>query len=279
MKNYEYFVLHPTDFSKASELAFAHGLRLALLFETKLTIFQSSISKDKENKWHLFPSIRATLERWGIIRKGMSRLAVFDELGIKVEKVDVPGLSPMAKIFNYAEKHPVDLIVLAIHAQESSDWSIQEYNIEQLVRFLTKDTLFVPDGVRGFVSLHDGNVSLKNILIKVDEKFYPESAIKDVTALAKALGDDFLTLTLVHVGNSEKIPAISLPEDVHFRWNHIQNTGKMVDELITLANDLSADLIILPTFRCQGFFDELRGGIIKQVLQSTPCPVLALAAS
>ena len=278
-KNFEYSVLHPTDFSETSELAFAHALRLTLLLGTKFTIFHSRKLKDPENNWHRFPAVRATLERWGILKEGMSRLKVFDELGIEIKKVDMPGLSPMAEIFNYAESHPVDLIVLATHVHKCLDWCIQGDDIERLVRQLSNDTLFVPEGVRGFVSLQDGNVTLKNILIPVDREPNPESAIKDGAALAEAFGDDWLNLTLIHVGDDEEMPAFNLPENTRFRWNHIHRNGQVVDEIIDAATELSADLIVLPTRGRYGFLDVLRGSISKQVLQKAPCPILAVAAS
>ncbi|MGD2150398.1 MAG: universal stress protein [Desulfobacterales bacterium] len=279
MENFEYSVLHPTDFSEASELAFAHALRLALLLGTKFTIFHSRDRKDTANNWHLFPAVRGTLERWGFLKKGMSRSAVFDELGIEIQKVGVSGLSPMAEIYNYTDSHPVDLIVLATHAHECLDWCIQGDDIEKLVRQLAKDTLFVPEGVKGFVSPKDGNVSLKNILIPVDREPHPESAIKDGAALAKAIGDDLINLSLIHVGNSEKMPVFNLPEDPRFRWNQVYRKGQVADEIIAVANEIYADLIVLPIHGRQGFLDVLRGSITKQVLQSSPCPVLAIADS
>ena len=106
-----------------------------------------------------------------------------------------------------------------------------------------------------------------------------KSAIKDGAALAKAIGDDLFNLSLIHVGDSEKMPALNLPEDAQFRWNQIHRNGQVVDEIIAVANELSADLIVLPTRGRQGFLDVLRGSITKQVLQSAPCPVLAIAAS
>jgi nucleotide-binding universal stress UspA family protein len=279
MKNYDYSVLHPTDFSEASDLAFAHALRLTLLLGTKFTIFHSSDREDKTDNWHLFPSVRSTLVRWGIIREGLSQSEVYSELGIEIEKVDIPGLSPMAEIFTYAESHPVDLIVLATHSHECLDWCIQGHDVEKMVWLLAKDTLFVPEGVKGFVSQQDGSVSLKNILIPVDREPNPESAIKDVAALAKAIGDDLINLSLIHVGDSDKMPVFNLPDDNKFRWNHIQRNGQVVDEIIATANELTADLIVLPTHGHHGFLDVLRGSITKQVLQKSPCPVLAIAAS
>ena len=75
------------------------------------------------------------------------------------------------------------------------------------------------------------------------------------------------------------MPTFNLPEDVQFRLNHIHRNGQVVDEIIAVANEISADLIVLPTRRRNGFLDVLRGSISKQVLQSAPCPVLAVAAS
>jgi nucleotide-binding universal stress UspA family protein len=147
------------------------------------------------------------------------------------------------------------------------------------VRQLAKDTLFVPEGVKGFVSPKDGNVSLKNILIPVDREPHPESAIKDGAALAKAIGDDLINLSLIHVGNSEKMPVFNLPEDPRFRWNQVYRKGQVADEIIAVANEIYADLIVLPIHGRQGFLDVLRGSITKQVLQSSPCPVLAIADS
>ena len=53
----------------------------------------------------------------------------------------------------------------------------------------------------------------------------------------------------------------------------------MVDEIIAVANEISADLIVMATHGSNGFLDVLRGSVTKQVLQSAPCPVLAIAAS
>jgi nucleotide-binding universal stress UspA family protein len=75
------------------------------------------------------------------------------------------------------------------------------------------------------------------------------------------------------------MPAFNLPEDAQFRWNLIHRNGQVVDEIVTVANELSVDLIVLPTHGRHGFLDVLRGSITKQVLQIAPCPVLAIAAS
>ena len=58
-------VFHPSDFSPASETAFAHALKVALVAKATLTIFH--VSSDRKEDWTEFPGVRQTLERWGIL--------------------------------------------------------------------------------------------------------------------------------------------------------------------------------------------------------------------
>ena len=71
-------VFHPSDFSAASETAFAHALKAALSAKATLTIFH--VSPDRNENWTEFPGVRQTLERWGILPKNSPRTAV-PELG------------------------------------------------------------------------------------------------------------------------------------------------------------------------------------------------------
>ena len=48
-------VFHPSDFSTASENAFAHALAIAFLRSTELTILHAGGST---NDWQLYPAVR-----------------------------------------------------------------------------------------------------------------------------------------------------------------------------------------------------------------------------
>ena len=86
-------ILHPSDFTLASENAFAHALALSLIRQTKLTILHAGDSKDS---WTRFPAVRQTLERWGYLEKNSPRSAVFEELRVRLDamigQVDTGGL-------------------------------------------------------------------------------------------------------------------------------------------------------------------------------------------
>ena len=78
-------IFHPSDFSKASELAFAHALAIALIRKTELVIMHAG--RGLLDDWAQFPPVRKTLERWQVLTPGSPRSAVFEKLAIRVTKV------------------------------------------------------------------------------------------------------------------------------------------------------------------------------------------------
>jgi len=85
-------VVHPTDFSPASERAFACALAIAVLRQTTLTLLH--IEKGKSD-WSKFPGVRKTLERWGLLKPGSAQADVFADLFPAAPAVPSDGL-PLA---------------------------------------------------------------------------------------------------------------------------------------------------------------------------------------
>ena len=104
-------VFHPSDFTPESEHAFAHALAIALARKTAFTILHVGSGK---GTWTEFPSVRATLERWGLLQKGSSRSAVFDDLGTRVKKVAVREGKPLDAILDFLDRHPTDRRLLEL---------------------------------------------------------------------------------------------------------------------------------------------------------------------
>ncbi|HEY5656925.1 MAG TPA: universal stress protein, partial [Myxococcota bacterium] len=153
-------ILHPTDFSDGSESAFAHALAVALLRQTHLTLLH--VSPDAlEKGWSEFPPVRKTLERWGLLEPGSSRSAVYRELGVRVQKVAARGNNPAQAILEQIEKEPVELIVLATEGRDGIPRWLRGSVAESVARDSDTMTLFVPRGVRGFVGIEDGDLSLR----------------------------------------------------------------------------------------------------------------------
>lgn len=266
-------IFHPSDFSEASELAFAHALKIALVARSQLNVLH--VAGDDDVRWTDFPGVRETLERWGLISPGSPKSAVA-ELGIDVRKVKLASGRPVQASLGYLEKHPADLIVLAVHQYEGRMRWMADRVGTPIARAAGEGTLFIPHGVRGFVSPKDGSVSLKNILIPITTKPSPQPAVEAATRLMNSLGLAGGTVTLLHVGTEETAPVVRLPEGSARTWRCVNREGDPEEIILDAARALDADLIVMTTDGPDGFLDGLRGTTSERVLRKSPCPVMNL---
>jgi hypothetical protein len=98
-------IFHPSDFSKASELAFARALAIALIRRTELVIMHAG--RESIGDWARFPPVRKTLERWQVLAPGSRRSAVFDRLTMRVTKVSPRGDPVEASMTQIASKNRI----------------------------------------------------------------------------------------------------------------------------------------------------------------------------
>src|SRR5215471_17785804 len=267
-------VLHPSDFSEASLVAFAHALKAALISKSKLVLIH--ISDEAQREWTEFPGVRETLERWELLPTGSARSAVA-ELGIRVAKVVGRGSDPVKGVLGYVEQHGADLIVLATH-HHGLDWLHKSVS-EPVARKSGEMTLFVPAGTRGFVSLADGSVSLRNVLIPIAATPRPQPAIAGGVRLIQQLKCESGKFTVLHVGDSRSMPTVVTPDVPGWTWHKITKQGNVIEVILETARQADADLILMSTNGRSGFLDALRGSHSERVLRQAPCPVLAIPES
>jgi nucleotide-binding universal stress UspA family protein len=266
-------IFHPSDFTEGSEVAFAHALKLALVAGADLSIMH--VTAGQGVKWEEFPGVRGTLERWKLLPKGSSKGAV-EELGIDVRKVVASSSNPVQACLGYLEKHPADLIVLAVHQREGSMRWLERSVGEPIARGAGQMTLFIPFGVEGFVSRRDGSLSLGKILIPVATKPRPEPAIEVAARLINNLRLPAGTAMLLHVGPAGEMPSVKTPDDTGWTWERLTQSGEPVEEILKAATGRGADLIVMTTEGPHGFLDGLRGSTSERVLRKSPCPVAIL---
>jgi len=265
-------VFHPSDFSEASEVAFAHALKIALVAKAKLTVLHVQAVPGTE--WQDFPGVRDTLERWRLIPKGSPKIAV-GQLGIGVSKVIASGKDPVKACLGFLEKHPGDLIVLAVHQHEGRMLWLDKSVGKPIARQAGQMTLFIPHGVEGFVSRQNGSISLRNILIPVTTKPRPQPSVEAAARLIRNLQLPAGEVTLLHVGSATEAPSVKLPA-THWTWNSVAKSGEPAETILQTATELRADLIVMTTDGPDGFLDGLRGTTSERVLRKTPCPVANL---
>lgn len=146
--------------------------------------------------------------------------------------------------------------------------------------------------------------NIHRILIAVDDSSYSEQAVNYGVLLAKNLGSK---ITLVHV---DEIPISSpysadpllnespamIPELMHIQeeaskllfkkikeqhgdvveMSAVTKIGRVQDEILSVADDCKADMIILGTHGRTGFDHFISGSVSESVARKAKCPVLII---
>jgi nucleotide-binding universal stress UspA family protein len=266
-------IFNPTDFSEASNVAFVHALKLAILANGRLTILHTGA----EGTWQDFPNVRGTLERWEMLPQDSPQEAIFS-VGLDVQMIASPHSDPARGVLHYLGKHPHDLIVLATHQRDGFDRWMRKQVAEPIARRSGEMTLFIPHSSEGFISLESGAVSLRNILIPLDHSPDPQIAVDGAVSFAQALGCQGVTFTLLHVNEEERFPEVVMSERKAWQWRKIKERGNVEQQILQTADECRADLIVMATKGHHGFLDALRGSTTERIVRNSTCPVLALPA-
>ena len=266
-------IFHPSDFSDASEVAFAHALKIALAAKAELSVLHATVDSNAE--WDDFPGVREILARWKLLPEGSPKSAV-GKLGIDVHKVLVASKHPVTACLDFLDRHPTDLIVLAVHQGEGGMRWLEKSVGKPMARRAGEMTLFIPHGVEGFVSRADGSVKLRNILIPVTKKPRPQPALEAAVRLIDSLALTEGTVTLLHAGPDSEMPALKLPEGTGWNWQRWARDGDPEETILQAAAELSADLILMTTDGPDRFLDGLRGTTSERVLGKADCAVACL---
>ena len=270
-------IFHPTDLSHASDIAFAHAMKLGLASHGELTIFHIARESDAEGDLRGLPRVRETLINWGLLPPNSPREAV-GGLGVRVTKIEVLGDDPTDAVLTHLESHAADLVVLATHQRDGmARWLHHEVAAPLFQRSLVP-ALFVPPGVDGFVDLETGRLRLQHIVFPVDEHPHPDSALRKLPGIIGALRPGPVTVELLHVGTSTTVPRFQVPEVEDWTWTTRVVDGPVVDTILGAANAHPADLVVMTTHGKHGFLDALRGSTTEHVVRRARCPVLAVPA-
>ena len=272
-------VVHPTDFSPASERAFAHALAIALLRRARLTILHVDADDDQPD-WREFPAVRRTLERWGLLERGSPRESVFEQFGMKVTKFMISGRFPARAVVDYLDAAPADLLVVATEGRDGATRWLHGSVAEAMARRSKTMTLFVPaHAERSFVSLADGTLTLNNVLIPVDHTPDASAAVEFARRAVDIGGDGKATISLLHVGAETDMPHVHAEDGARWAFARMRREGEPVAEILAAAELIGADLIVMPTAGRTGVFEVLSGSTTEQVLRQARCPLLAVPAS
>jgi nucleotide-binding universal stress UspA family protein len=199
-------------------------------------------------------------------------------LGIHVKKVQAVHQDPVESVTSYLAEHATDLIVLATDQSKGClPWPNKSVAVPIALES-RQMTLFIPKGVAGFVSSHDGSVSLTNILIPVASTPSGQAALQAAVRMAYRLNRPIGVFTVLHVGEKGGMPDLHYSDIPGWQWEMLIKQGDVVDVICETAEEIKADLLVMTTEGRHGFLDALRGSHSERVLHKATCPLLAIPA-
>lgn len=268
-------IVHPTDLSHTSEGAFFHALKLGLAAHAHLSLVHfHDYATEQAPTLAAFPHVRDTLVQWGLLPKGAPQRAVSDTLGLYLSKGEFRAMDPEAGLAHLLRDHNAEFMVLGTRGLSGMQQLFNRSFSEELARDARIPTLFVPEGVAGFVDPQSGRARLDNVLIPVAEEPDPMSAIEVAIRLCKLL-DQKARMHLLHVGGG-RTSEPRVAGDVVF--DQIVRHGPVVETIVEVADETEADVIVMTTAGHKNFLDALRGSTTEEVLRQAHRPVLAVPA-
>ena len=265
------FVLHPTDLSAASERAFYHALAIAIRLGSRFSLLHSARGRADEGD---FPGVRATLAKW---KEAGHR----DELRAggrrpRIEKLMMPGKDPVVAVKGYVARNPVDLLVTATAGRSGLARILKPSTAQRMAREPRLPTLFVPAEGRDFVDGDTGRVTLRRILLPMDPETDASPAMLRAVRSAALLEDPSLEITLLHITDGTVPRAVEAPQLPYCRWTAVERPGKVVEGILSAAEEFQSDAIYMATTWSKGGFGREEGDVTEQVVAGAPCPVMAV---
>ncbi len=263
-------ILHPTDFSPASDAAFIHAVKIALMTKGHLRLLHVGTEPHDPT---LFPQVVGMLSSWGLMNPDGTLADVERQLGVRVTKIEVTSSLPLGEMLMFLNENPTDLLVLATSGREGLPRWLHGSTAERLSRRAVTPTLFLNKDARGFVDPANGQMRLQRIIVPVDHHPRPGTALTFLVRLLAQLGAPDAVLHFLHFGGTP--PEIRHHGSRETIQIQVRN-GNPVDGIIQAACELDADLIAMPTAGHDGPLDMLRGSTTERVLRDAPCAVLAM---
>lgn len=271
-------VLVSTDHSLASRTAFAHALAFSLLGQADLTVFDAAeppVGKGRGLRSAL--GVRRTLRRWGLLSRSDDGGPPSEELGLRVKRVSAPGCDLLGAIAEHIRRDRTELLVFGIpKAEPIPAWLVGQ--CVDLPDFPLSSVMLVPPRAPGFVSLRDGALSLRQIVVAVDQGPDPTSALEAAARIAWSFSEWAAACHVLHMGGDDPRDCLPRSADANGRWDVVRVAGSQ-DKAIADAT-LDADLLVMSVLAQKGkdMLELILRGAVGRRARLSSCPVLLVPA-
>jgi len=269
-------VFIPTDHSLASRTAFAHALAFSLVGRADLTILDAAEPMDpKHSRSRSGPGVRSTLQRWGVLARSAGPKPSLGGLGLRVKRVRRPEQDLLGALANHVRRERAELLVLSVRDLDGAPAWLTGKSADLPALPLTP-ILLVPSRARGFVSLRDGALSLRQILVAVDHSPDPIPALEAAARIACSFSEPSATCRVLRSGTDDPMKRLAYPEIGNVRWDVVQTLGSVSEGLVNASRD--ADLLVMSVAAREGrdVLLLIRDGFAGQLARRSRCPLLLI---
>jgi nucleotide-binding universal stress UspA family protein len=182
---------------------------------------------------------------------------------------------PIDTLLDALEALRPDLVVAGTHQREGIARALFGSRAEAIAHNVSVPTLLLPVGRDGFVSRDRGVIDLGRVLVPIGDPEAGAAAIASAVALAQMAGARAVELVLLHVGESDQIPAVDVPRRAGWTVRMETVEDKSLEDAI-LSRAANMSLVVMATRGHDSVLDVLRGSHTDRVLHRAHCPVLSV---
>jgi nucleotide-binding universal stress UspA family protein len=286
-------ILCPMDFSEFSVRAYDYAQSLAKHYKARLYVEHVVPPLTMTYPYYPFPDVVKDVY-WNVSEQAQGQLRELIKShtrnGIQPEVVIESGTVSQA-ILSFSEKESVDLIVMGTHGRQGVDHLTMGSVTEKVLRKARCPVLAVRRPAHDFIVPGHGQdpVQLHKILFCTDFSEHSDCALTYALSLAMEYNAELTLLhVLEHLPDSDDLQVETakiiqrletpIPSDAR-NWCTIKSVvrvGRPYQEIIQLALEAYADLVIMGVRGRSALDLALFGSTTHRVLQLGPCPVLAV---
>jgi nucleotide-binding universal stress UspA family protein len=217
--------------------------------------------------------VRDLLVRWKKLAEDTAYDRWESELEVQVSSVSVVARNARTGILEFLEDRPSNLVVLATHENKApTRW--RDVSVHQgVLRQMRTMSLFLRNGAKGFIDLDSGALTLKKVVIPIDDAVASLPAIRRIETMLEMVSCD-ASIELLHVG--ERAPELADERGEPLDLPLMVREGPVVDTILAVAHELMADVIAMPTAGRHGLLDAARGSTTARILDNGAWPLLAV---
>ncbi len=254
-------VLVPTDGSTAGDDALAYAHRLATRFGATLALFHAvEAGRVRESRSHE-RAASAALERSAERVSPRPRLIVGS------------GRSVPAAILSAVRRNKPDLLVMATHGRRGLSHFVLGSVTEEVITRTARPVLCLREAFRAAAFPY------RRIVLPTDLSMASRLVFPLAAGLARDAGAEIVG---VHVAKAHGVMVPSEANVLRFLrpdCDGLATTarvlhGTVADQVIAVARDTEADLIVMSTRGHDSLSDRILGSNTERVLRHAPCPVL-----